>query len=221
MEEPARARVDATPPAARRRWRTPAFGTLALELTIVTAGVLIALLVQSLVEWRQHRNLVREARVMIGREIADNKRELETSLAGIEVRRRNLAASLQLADELLTKKKSSIHSLELGMSLADLSAASWHSAERTGAVSYMDYDEVKAYSILYGFQDLFTTRRAQSLERLAAAMTMFDGDPHAAAAKDLEVFRQQVLAMRADLVIEEQLGRRLAEEYQKYLDKMK
>src|SRR5262245_25696016 len=44
-----------------------------LQLLTITAGVLIALLIEGMVEWNHHRTLVREAKEMIAREIADNK----------------------------------------------------------------------------------------------------------------------------------------------------
>jgi hypothetical protein len=196
---------------------------LATELVIVTAGVLIALLVQSLVESGQHRSLVREARATIAHEIADNKKKLDGTLAGIDERRRSLDSALKLADDLLATGKSGISSLNLILPLTELSAASWQSADRTGALSYMDYDEVQDYSGLYGAQDLFVSRERQSLEHLASAITIIGAaeTPYGSSKKDLETFRQQVLALKADLVIIEQLGRKLAETYQHQLEKQK
>jgi hypothetical protein len=40
-----------------------------LQLATITAGVLIALLLEGLVEWNHNRGLVHEARTTIGREI--------------------------------------------------------------------------------------------------------------------------------------------------------
>jgi hypothetical protein len=53
------------------------------------------------------------------------------------------------------------------------------------------------------------------MERLAAAATMFSDrrDPKTASPDDLQLFRRQVLAMHSDLMLEEQLGRRLIEIY--------
>jgi hypothetical protein len=211
------------PPAKPSQSYRPKLSYLATELVIVTAGVLIALLVQNFVESSQHRSLVREARATIAHEIADNKKALEGALAGFDERRRDLATGLKLADELIASGKSSVSSLNLGLALPELSTASWQSAERTGALSYMEYDEVQAYSGLYGRQQLFMSRQRESLEHLAAAMTILGAsdNPHRSSTKDLEMFRQHVLALKADLVIEEQLGRKLAETYQQHLAKTK
>ena len=89
--------------------------------------------------------------------------------------------------------------------------ASWQTAERTGALAHMEYSEVQDYSRLYGAQQLFADRQAQMLERIAGALAIMGaGDPHSAPVRDLELFRQQVLALRGDLAILQQLGRQLA-----------
>src|SRR5215831_16086023 len=51
-----------------------------VHLSIVTAGILIALSLEGLVEWRHHRSLVREARENIAAEMQDNRKELQKAL---------------------------------------------------------------------------------------------------------------------------------------------
>ena len=190
-----------------------------LQLITITAGVLIALSLEGLLEWNHYRILVREARETISREIADNRKEIDIALAGLDERTKNLETALRLANELLNAKKSDVHEITLGSNIAELGASSWQSAERTGALGHMDYAEVQSYSRIYALQDLYTDHQRRSLERLSAALAMLsNGDPHQAAARDLEAFRQQVMALRADLFIDEQLGRRLAEIYRTALE---
>jgi hypothetical protein len=114
-----------------------------LQLITITAGVLIALSLEGVRESIRDRALVREARENIAREIADNKKEVDGELAGIDERRKNLQAALRFADELLKTKHTSLQKLNLGSSLAELSAASWQTAERTGALAHMEYSEVQ------------------------------------------------------------------------------
>jgi hypothetical protein len=47
------------------------------QFITITAGVLIALLINGLVEWNANRNLVRDARANIALELAANKKEVE------------------------------------------------------------------------------------------------------------------------------------------------
>ena len=50
------------------------------QLVTITAGVLIALAIDGVVEWKQNRDLVREATATITREITDNRAALERPL---------------------------------------------------------------------------------------------------------------------------------------------
>jgi hypothetical protein len=122
------------------------FPDFLLQLLTITAGVLIALSLEGLLEWRHHRTLVREARENISREIADNKKELVGSLQNADGRKKDIDTALRLANELLNTGKSAVHEIDLGLSLAELSAASWQSAERTRALGHMEYSEVQEYS---------------------------------------------------------------------------
>ena len=128
----------------------------------------------------------------------------------MDKRQNDLNAALRLASELLETKKSDIQQVSR-VSFAELSMASWQTAERTGALAHMEYSEVQDYSRLYGAQQLFADRQAQMLERIAGALAIMGaGDPHSAPVRDLELFRQQVLALRGGLAILQQLGRQLA-----------
>jgi hypothetical protein len=185
-----------------------------LQLITITAGILIALSFEGVREWRHDRNLVREAHDTIAREIADNKKEIDVGLAGLSDRRKKLENAYRFANELLTAKKTDIQQIDVGSSLAELSAASWQTAERTGALAHMDYGEVQKYSKVYAVQQLFADQQRRSFEHVAVALTVLaGGDPTAAAPRDLETLRQQVMLLLGDLMVEEQVGRQLAKVY--------
>ena len=155
---------------------------------------------------------------MIAREIGDNKKELEGSLAELDTRGANLDTALRLADELLERKSTDIRAITLHRSFAELSSASWQTAERTGALGYMEYAEVRRYSRIYALQDVFTAHQLRSLERMSGALAAIAaGDPYKAAPKDLDVFRQHVLALRGDLLIDQELGKALSSAYESEL----
>jgi hypothetical protein len=201
-------------PARRSRASVDTLRGFALELAIVTVGVFIALSVDSLREWNQHRTLVRDARATLAREVADNKADLDKTLGAATEYKRQIANALQLAGDLLTKKESTITQVQLGANLADLTDAGWRSADRTGALGHMDFAEVQRYSRLYELQELFVDHQRRSLDRATAALALLSGgDPHGASPSDLEAFRHQVLGMNGDLIITEQIGKRLSESY--------
>ena len=215
MEPAAADRPDVPPRTAATRTHTESgrpYRYFFIELLIVTAGVLIALSVDSLREWNQYRMLVREARATIAREITENKREVDISLSEVKSRRANISNAVRLANDLLATKKSAISEFKLGFSIAEVSSAGWQSAEQTGALSHMDYSEVQKYSRLYAFQELFATQQRQAVQRIAAAIAILSdsSDPHDAQSEDLRAFRQHLLALGGELEVERQLAERLS-----------
>lgn len=191
-----------------------------LHLVTITAGILIAFSLEGVRESIRDRALVREARENIARELADNKKEVDGDLAGLDTRKRDLTAALQFADDLLKTRHTTFKELKLGFSVADLGTASWQTAERTGALAHMDYAQVQKFARVYVVQDLYATQQRRAVEHLSAASAIFAGgnDPTLAPASDLERFRQQVLELRSDLSIQEQLARRLSEIYKQALE---
>jgi hypothetical protein len=187
----------------------------------ITAGVLIALLINGLVEWNADRALVAEARATIAREIADNKKDLEATLAGIEGDLDKFDSAIKFATEMLATKKTTVNQLNFHINLADLSSTSWRTAERTGALGHMDYDEVQRYSKLYDLQDLLVEQQRNLVSRLGEATAILNADfnPDNPNPKDLEFFRERVMVLRAHLAVHEQMAKRLAESYNEVLKK--
>lgn len=207
MTEP----TDAPPPAAAKY----AVVDYVFSFITITAGVLIALLINGLVEWNANRELVAEARATINREIADNKKDLDATLAGIAGDLAKFDAAIQFASEMMATKKTSVNELNFHINLAELSSTSWRTAERTGALGHMDYEEVQRYSKLYDLQDLVVEQQRNLVSRLgeATAILNADFDPDNPNPKDLEFFRERVMVLRAHLGVHEQMAKRLAENY--------
>ena len=184
-----------------------------VQLVIVTVGVLIALLLQGLVDWTSDRALVREARASIRQELEDNMREMDGEIAGLDAREAHLNNALRLSEEMLATGKSEIKEINLGFSLAELNLASWRTAELTGALALMEYRDVQTLSQLYDFQDLYIAEQRRTLSRLSVALTGVARDPTKAARADIEAFRHEVLALQAALLIEAQLAKQLSRSY--------
>jgi hypothetical protein len=191
------------------------FSDYTFQFITVTVGVLIALLINGVVEWNNDRQLVLEARATIMREIADNKKDLDAALSGIQGDLQKFESAVKFATDMLTSKKTTITELNFHLNLADLSSSGWRTAERTGALSHMDYGEVQRYSKLYDFQDLVIEQQRNMLSQLGAATAILssDFDPDNPNPRDLEMFRERVMSLRAALAVHEQMARRLSENY--------
>lgn len=186
------------------------------QFITVTAGVLIALMIDGLVDWKSHRDLVAEARSTIRREIAANLKELEGLPKALEVSNAKVDNAVKFADDFMRTGRSDIHSLELGFNLATLNQSGWQTAERTGALGHMDYDEVKRYSEVYELQDLFDTQQRKAVDLIAAPLMTAASDP-TERKEDLAVFRKELLLVKANLYVVNELRKPLAEAYTKLL----
>lgn len=187
------------------------------QFIAITAGVLIALLINGLVEWNSNRALVAQARATIAREIADNRKDLDSTLTGIQGDLAKFDAAIRFATDILRTKKTTVNELTLHINLADLSSTGWRSAERTGAVGHMEYDEVQRYSRLYDLQDLVVEQQRDLVGRLGEATSILNADagfnPDNPDRKDLEFFRERVMVLRGQIAVYEQMAKRLAERY--------
>lgn len=189
------------------------------QFITISAGVLIAMLANGMVERSNDRELVATARTMLAREITDNLSALKTLPADVAKNAAEVENALQLANDLLKKGKTEIRSVSFNFNLPTLNESSWRTAERTGALAHMDYDEVKAYSEVYAQQDLFTTHQRKSIDLVAAGSVLIapSFDPTTAERQDLVRFRESAMQLQANLLVTEQLGRQLSESYQKLL----
>jgi hypothetical protein len=194
-------------------------GEYVFQLITITAGVLIALAIDGLVEWKHNRDLVREATATITREITDNRAALERHLSEADARENETDNTLQLVKELLDTKASDIKQLGLSFHLSTLSSAAWQSAERTGAVAHMEYADVQKYAKLYNVQGLYEGEQRRVMAQVVSALSSLsaDMDPHKAPPADLERFRQQLLGVRAALLVDRQLGDSLLRAYKETL----
>lgn len=209
--------MDIHPPHPIHTWKD--FG---VQLVTITAGILIALSLEGVRESIHDRALVREARENIHLEIADNQREVENEIKAIPARSKKIDTALQFANEMLKTRRSDIHQVELQVDFPDLSAASWQTAERTGALAHMDYREVQKYATLYTFQEFLIQQQRRALEAMTATIGIMtaseDSDLSKASAAEIERFRDRVVTVRSILFVEGQLARAATARYKKALE---
>jgi hypothetical protein len=193
------------------RWRKHA-----VELVTITVGVLIALSLEGVRQWMSDRALVREAEETVLLEIEENRVDILRALEDDSEREVALDAALLFADQLIADGATDVDSLSLGFSLAEVSAASWASAERTGAIAHMDYERVRDLSRVYEAQELFVEQQRRALGRLSAALAILatGDDPTTASPADLHAFRSEVLGLRAELYLQRQLAARVLSLYE-------
>ena len=112
-----------------------------------------------------------------------------------------------------------IHQIEIGFHGSSLSDAGWRTAERTGALTYMEYSDVQDYARLYGIQDMYVSQQRRIMDRAVSALSQVAGgsDPHKAPPGDLERFRLELMALRGEMLADKQLGEALLNAYDEAL----
>jgi len=189
-----------------------------IEMVTITVGVLIALSFEGLREWNHNRTLANQARSNIVRELTDNKKAVDHDIESVPSRRQKLEKVLQFTEDILKTGKTSVTGLELGFSYGDLSIAGWQTAEHTGALGHMRYDEVQRFAAAYVLQNMYQDQQRRSIADVSTATAaVVVGDPTTAPRADIEHFRATLLSMSADLLIEEQIARQLSDRYAKVL----
>lgn len=134
-----------------------------MHLLAITIGLLIALGLESSVEWVHHRRLVREARENISQEIGYNQRNVTKELGQLPTEEGQLEKLMAVLEE---REKGTAANPDKNMvwSVTRLSDASWNTAFSTGAVAHMDYDDVRHYAQLYALQQLYNSSMDRYLE---------------------------------------------------------
>ena len=199
---------------APRTWRE-----FFLHLVTITIGLFIALTLQAGVESLHHRHLVREARENLRREIQINRNHYAENVQTIANNRRQLARDLDQLRDLRSGKPIEKNALAWGWDWNGYIDASWKTARDTGAVSYMSFDLINAYSELY-FQQDYVNAQALAIINDApksAAFLLIARDPSALSPSDIQSMLISIAESDIKLATLQNLMKPLDEMYAKAL----
>jgi hypothetical protein len=199
---------------APRTWRE-----FFLHLVTITIGLFIALTLQAGVESLHHRHLVREARENLRREIQINRNHYAENVQTIDKNRRQLARDLDQLRDLRSGKPIEKNALAWGWDWNGYIDASWKTARDTGAVSYMSFDLINAYSELY-FQQDYVNAQALAIINDApksAAFLLIARDPSALSPSDIQSMLISIAESDIKLATLQNLMKPLDEMYAKAL----
>ena len=136
------------------------------EITAITIGILIALWIDEVRETRRDQSLVTNARALLRREIAGNLRDLEGTDTSREAHQVALGSGLEVVQSVLANENSGAAMPMFALNSPSFTRSAWDTANRTGAVALMDYDEVRAYTEVYDLQDLVDQTQQRYIQRL-------------------------------------------------------
>jgi hypothetical protein len=143
------------------------FWEFLLHLFTITVGLLIAVQIESFVEWRHHVHLVEKARVELRAEIEHNLKDLKDAQQGLKAWREqinNNLAVMKRIQENPNDAKAQQSTLSINFSSVSMSDTAWQTAQSTGALAYMPYEEAEQYSNIYQAQSVLMALEAKPLE---------------------------------------------------------
>lgn len=208
LEKPS---MDIHPPHAVRTLKD-----FLMALLTVFIGILLALGLESLLTWQHHRTLVREARENISQEIKTNKETMDTYLQDIHKRQKELKTIVAAMQELERTRKLSVKTLDYNYTGHTLYSAAWHAATTSGAVTYMNYGELRGYTEIYDTQQQFQALQddgIKTLTEIAPAMTILDKDLKTVPTERFEELERQANKALLTMQVLEALAKSTLEAY--------
>ena len=191
----------------------------AKHLAIVAVGVLIALALEGVVSWADHRLLVREAKANLMSEVRANRKELDGMFAAIETQLKQLYAADDLAEQVLSGPIPKKMEVSLSLNAAELKNAAVTTGQITGAFGFMEYGEVRRYADAYDMQAQFMRMQEREGEKYQAVLGFVHrlSGPKLPPAAATEEWRAQINSLGASLYLREQMARALLKRYDELL----
>jgi hypothetical protein len=155
--------LDVHPPHERMH----GFGDFLLHLLTITVGLLIAVGIEGCVEWRHHVHLANDARETMHAEIEKNAKTLDGALVSIKAEREAMQRNADAMTKIQRNDKDPANQdarLSGDFHLTGLENTAWRTAQATGALAWMPYDEAQRFSSVYQSQEAFIAHQEKLQE---------------------------------------------------------
>jgi hypothetical protein len=197
------------------------FRDFVVHLLMIALGVLVALGAEGVVELVHNRHVVAEARGNMIAEMRDNKSTLDENLPLLKHNEELLKESLTDLQKLRADRKAKTHDINLNLNFFSLTDTSWRTAEATGALALMKYQQVQDVAGYYDVQAMLN-RLVTSLEDtwldMTAAFNPMGADPSKMDDRQLDEIQQRVQLSLGRLLAVENIAHALDDLYSKRLN---
>lgn len=148
-----------------------------IHIFTITVGLVIATQIETFVEWRHHVHLAEEARASLHSEIQQNLADLKSAEAGLRTWRLEIADDLKAVEKICDNpndKAARKVNLRLAARGTSLNNTAWKTAESTGALAFMPYDEARRYAEIYEAQSQLMALQGPPAEDVARVLGLID-----------------------------------------------
>ncbi|MEI9980453.1 MAG: hypothetical protein WDN23_15910 [Edaphobacter sp.] len=192
-----------------------------VHLSTITIGLLIALSLEGCVEWRHHRHLVHEAEASLQGEIKTNAGDVAGALEDARREQATLAGDIGILKRIIANPKVENHEeFTVNFRIRTFEDVSWKTAQSTGALGYMPYEQAHEYSNLYSQQNEVYLAEKQAARDLVVALgpivSLKKGEANPDA-EDSERIKQNFEVLQAQMIYLQSEIEVLDAAYKKYL----
>lgn len=192
-----------------------------VHLLTITIGLLIALSLEGCVEWRHHRQLVREAVSSLQGEIKTNAARTQGALDDIRNEQGSLKKDVAVMKRVIADPKTANYDeLTVNFRIRTFDDVSWRTAQSTGALGYMEYEQAHAYSNLYDEQNQIQDAEQQAVRDTVLAVGPFlnmEKTERNPSGEEAVRIKERFEVLQGDLMYLESLITSLDGEYKKFL----
>jgi hypothetical protein len=191
-----------------------------LHLFTITIGLLIALSLEGLIEWQHHRHLVHDAEASLRAEIKANADGMPGTLDTLHKNQDELKHDVDMLKIVIATKKLPHGSMTISYHIVTFDSVSWQTAQTTGALSYMPYDQAKEYAGIYSTQEELKVSEQQAAQDAVISLGSFinaqDSDPDPTPAQ-AEILKDRIEALQGQLLLVNSFMQSLSSQYNKFL----
>ena len=191
-----------------------------VHLLMISLGVLIALGAEGIVEALHHRHVVEQARSNLIAEMRSNHATLDDNLPKLKKNEELLSQTMEDLQKLKTDRKIKTRDINLNLNFFILSDTSWRTAQATGALALMNYQQAEDWAGYYDVQTLLN-RTLFSLEDtwldMTAAFNPLGADPAKMDDRQIDEVQHRIQTSLGRLIAVENIGHSLNDLYAKKL----
>ena len=196
------------------------FRDFLVHLMMIALGVLIALGAEGVVESVHHHHVVHQAQENLLAEMRANHETLEENLPKLKQNQKTLEQVLADLQKLKSNRKTQLGDINLYLNFFSLSDTSWRTAQATGAIALMNYQQAEDWAGYYDVQSM-VNRLATSLEDtwldMTAAFNPLGTDPSKLSDTQIDELQHRIQMSLGRLVAVENIGASLDKIYVKKL----
>ena len=192
-----------------------------IHLATITIGLVIALSLEGCVEWRHHRHLVHEAKTALQIEIKANAKEVQGALDDVRKELDVLKQDIVVLKKIIANPKvPNNEEMTIGFRIQSFDDVSWRTAQSTGALSYMPYEQAHAYSVIYAQQNEVYSAEEQAIRDTVVSVAPFlgskTGDQNPGAEEAVRI-KDRIEILQGQLILLEDHIRHLDTDYKNFL----